>query len=290
MSMLRRLIPNTVAMQITGLVVVSLLLGNALTFAIATYQFRHNERGTHPESAAAQIVTLAELLTRAKSLDEFWNILDGAKTMGVGVENASVSSLVATPSLPQEPSFLKRAVEKLAAERGLKLLKLQPDDGGSEFVVVDRGAEEALVFRIPSSPEALPLLHGPALTTLTVATLSLLVLSAYAVRWITAPLRSFAEAADDFGRTLKNNQPLNERGPREIAQTARAQRHAASYLAFGGRAHLHADGNQPRSTHAADAGAFAERTTAGIRSTRISSGGFAQNRRPFSRHDGIPTR
>lgn len=223
MSVLRRFIPNTVAMQITGLVVVSLLLGNALTFAIATYQFRHSERGAHPESAAAQIVTLAELLTRAKSLDEFWNILDGATSMGIKVENVPMASLVATPSLPQEPSFLKRAVEKLAAERALKLVKtLQPADGGSEFVVVDRGGEEALVFRIPSSTDALPLLRGPALTTLTVATLSLLVLSVYAVRWITAPLRSFAEAADDFGRSLKNNQKLNERGPREIAQTARA--------------------------------------------------------------------
>ena len=66
-----------------------------------------------------------------------------------------------------------------------------------------------------------------ALCTLAVITLMILFVSAYAVRGVTAPLRSIATAASAFGRPGGGSgdgagEDLPESGPREVKQAARA--------------------------------------------------------------------
>jgi signal transduction histidine kinase len=60
------------------------------------------------------------------------------------------------------------------------------------------------------------------LCTLAVITFIILFVSTYAVRWITAPLTSIASAARAFGRPGGEAVEIDEHGPLEIAQAARA--------------------------------------------------------------------
>ncbi len=69
------------------------------------------------------------------------------------------------------------------------------------------------------------LLHfvlAPTVLTLAIVLVFVTLLSAYAVRWIIAPLSSVAAAAHSFGRSPDDNRTLNRGGPREIAQVADA--------------------------------------------------------------------
>jgi len=52
--------------------------------------------------------------------------------------------------------------------------------------------------------------------------LFMLLLSIYAVRWVTAPLAEVASAATSFGRSPQAHEALSRRGPREITQVTDA--------------------------------------------------------------------
>ena len=51
---------------------------------------------------------------------------------------------------------------------------------------------------------------------------AMLVVSVYAIRWVTKPLSEFAAAARSFGRSSAEERALKVDGPREIAQVAQA--------------------------------------------------------------------
>jgi signal transduction histidine kinase len=217
----RRLLPNTVALQITGLVLVCLLIGNALVFAIASYQMGRDS-GQHPGAAVAQIATISTLLTMARTPAETAQALALAARLGLPAEQMPIARLqpraAGSPRMPFSATLAARAEQ----HGDFTLLReLAPPDGDPAAVIVRIGPRDAAVFRGAGDGEPPTLLRGPGFTAFVVAVLFVLVLSVYAVRWITAPLTSFATAAEAFGRSLQSDEPLRETGPREIAQLAR---------------------------------------------------------------------
>lgn len=109
-----------------------------------------------------------------------------------------------------------------------------PPAGEASFVVQIRLHDGGLAtFDSFLSPQAAAVPTRIALTLLA-SLLVVAVLSLVAVRWVTVPLRTLADAADELGRNL-DRPPLPERGPAEVRRAATAfntmQRRLAHFIA-----------------------------------------------------------
>jgi signal transduction histidine kinase len=108
-----------------------------------------------------------------------------------------------------------------------------PQNGNNFLIQVGLHDGSLVTFDSYLSPEAAAVPGRIALTLLallvTVVTLSLI-----AVRWVTVPLRTLANAAEKLGEDI-NRAPLPETGPVEVRQAARAfntmQRRLAQFIA-----------------------------------------------------------
>jgi len=105
--------------------------------------------------------------------------------------------------------------------------------GGLSFVAQVALMDGTLVTfdaRTPQATEHWPLRLAGSIAVLLVA---VVLVSLFAVRWVTRPLRTLAGAAEELGRNI-HRPPLAETGPLEVAQAARAfntmQSRLAAYL------------------------------------------------------------
>ena len=110
---------------------------------------------------------------------------------------------------------------------------------------------------LPREATSLP---ARLLLTLTVLLMVVLTLSFIAVRWLSRPLRTLAEAAEGLGKNI-HAPPLAEEGPTEVRQAAKAFNTMQSRLVeLHRRSHPCAGGNLARPEDAADPTASACRT------------------------------
>ena len=117
---------------------------------------------------------------------------------------------------------------------------------------------------LPDRPRP-PFWGGPWMMTLLFAVISVTLLGLWAARALTAPLSSFAKAAESFSLNGAAA-PLPERGPEEIRSVARAlNRMRERITAPDRRPHQDAGRDQPRSAHADHADAAALRIHRGRR-------------------------
>jgi signal transduction histidine kinase len=94
---------------------------------------------------------------------------------------------------------------------------------GLALIVISLVAFSGIGAKHPSAHDRL--LHfvvAPSVVTLTIVLVFVTLLSAYAVRWIIAPLSAVAAAAQSFGRSPDASLIVRRGGPREIAQVADA--------------------------------------------------------------------
>jgi len=92
---------------------------------------------------------------------------------------------------------------------------------GVAFVVQTRlgdGARVTFDSRQPAETVSWP---GRLLISLVVLLAAVVVLTLIAVRWVTRPLKTLAQAAEELGRDI-NRPPLDEEGPLEVGRAARA--------------------------------------------------------------------
>src|SRR5262249_11164931 len=80
---------------------------------------------------------------------------------------------------------------------------------------------EMISARLPQEARRPPFMGSPWMMTLMFAVISVTLLGAWAARGLTAPLSSFAQAAENFSLDGADA-PLPERGPGEIRALARA--------------------------------------------------------------------
>ena len=114
-------------------------------------------------------------------------------------------------------------VDRLENTYGIVPLKgVAPGAEERNVVVVQLNNQSALVFQPATSISVSRLILVPSTFGVSIITVFLILLSAYAVRWITLPLSSIAAAALSFGRSSPDEPMLEEQGPREISQVARA--------------------------------------------------------------------
>ena len=224
MAPLSRFLPRTIAGQLTSVLVAAVLFGVCLA-SVVMFSLLYSggvgpSRATLVQVRAARIAAVVNGVRNAKTSGEAGLLLKRAN-----VDPVRVAWAAPPPSAPVAESG-DRLVAEVEEElrRSWRIETAPHPRGGSEanavYVKLDDG--RALRFVVSTFGGVRSLVLGQILFTLGVITTIILAVSAYAVRWVTAPLSSIASAARAFGRPGVHAADLEETGPIEIAQAARA--------------------------------------------------------------------
>ncbi len=81
------LLPRTICWQIIAFTALSAVLGNFITFAILSYQFRSEQRLHQEEAVAAIITTFAGLLAPAETPSGFSKLVAQGRAIRIAVQN-----------------------------------------------------------------------------------------------------------------------------------------------------------------------------------------------------------
>jgi signal transduction histidine kinase len=226
MRVVRRLIPGTIAGQITGLVIIAVLLGVGLASAVLLYLIDQGQTGPNREILAtvraAHIAAIAKEAEAANSKEQLSIALRRSRSNSIEATVVPAAGLAAPDELAPASPFIAAVEASLRDNWGLESLRRasQPGDGDSIFLKV--GDHNALRFEISPHGGLHNLLFVQTICALAIITSSIVFLSIYAVRWIISPLSSIASAARSFGRAGGDETELSVDGPREIEQAAQA--------------------------------------------------------------------
>ena len=224
---LRRLLPKTVAGQLTSVVMAAVLFGVVLASAVVYYLLYSGGLGPSRETLvqvrAARIAAVVNGVLQARSLSDSIYITKHASGEPVSVTWARTPPPAGDAEPPPKNSMVAEVEQDL--QKGWRLQTLPHDYAGNDenaiYVPVEDG--QVLRFAVATHGGLGSLVLTQTLFTLGVITFLILFVSAWAVRWVTAPLSSIASAARAFGRPGgAEAADLAENGPIEVAQAARA--------------------------------------------------------------------
>jgi signal transduction histidine kinase len=131
----------------------------------------------------------------------------------------NIESLPDTVAPEQDPATFEQRMLHHRLGANYRVFSLGPDtDPHKVGIVLPDGA---MISAMPSDFRPRSFWGGPWMMTLLFAVISFTLLGLWAARALTAPLSSFAKAAEDFSLD-GTAAPLPERGPEEIRSVARA--------------------------------------------------------------------
>lgn len=220
MISLGRLMPRSITAQITSLVAISVLLGVALLVTILLLVFGpppNDGKGT-----LAHVTEITRLMRSTTTPSEAAAVLAAAQRDDSKIRRVAISELA--PATGDSQSFLSRlALHQLATRPGIEILTDLRDPAGPKSQVVTRLSDtDALVFAIALDSRLWPILLTPTALIISIVTVSMVLLSFYAVRWVIAPLAAVAKAAASFGHSPQDAEALSRTGPHEIIQVTDA--------------------------------------------------------------------
>jgi signal transduction histidine kinase len=202
--------------QIAALVVASIVALHLIITAIFLF---HRPDQTEPafDHGHNEIAASIQLLGAADPTERPRLLADIAHAFPhLDIETVSPGSVMAADDIPDfEQRMLRR---HLGA--GYHVVSLG-HDGDARKVGITLPDGTMISARLLPDPRPRPFWTSPWMTTLLFAVISLTLLSLWAARALTAPLSSFARAAEDFSLNGAAA-PLPERGPEEIRSVARA--------------------------------------------------------------------
>ena len=228
MSFLCSFAPRTIAGQMTGLLIISVLLGVGLASAVLLYLVNQGQNEVSREIfaavRAARIATIAHEAQAAHSPAQLSDLLARLR-----LDRMEVSIIPVNGLKPKERAEATPAPRPMAAvENDLREdWKLEPLASASqtakgEEIILAINDREALKFDVSPHGALHNLLFVEAIGALSIITLSILLLSAYAVRWVISPLSCIASAAHAFGRSEGDDEDLRVDGPREMREAVQA--------------------------------------------------------------------
>ena len=220
MAGMQRLMPNSITAQITGLVAISVMLGVTLLVAILWLLVDPPARNDSPIFAAGRITEITRLVRAARSPTEADALLAAIRRSGLEVKRVALIDLVPTAADAFSSRF---AMRPLATQPDIELLNGLRDPTGPPSQIIARLDEDhGLMFNLAINASLWPIVLTPTALMVVIVMLFMLLLSIYAVRWVTAPLAEVASAATSFGRSPQAHEALSRRGPREITQVTDA--------------------------------------------------------------------
>jgi len=216
------LIPRSITAQITGIVAVSVLLGIVLLLTALLVFF---DGGAHhiPSTAAARIADVTQLVKAAESPEGAARTVAAAQRAGMKVTPVALADLQAPNENAQLSLAARLVANQLESNWEIDVIKgARLASGGADQLAVRLDDNSALLFETSAGVNLSHFVVAPAILTLTIVLVFVMLLSVYAVRSIIAPLSSVAAAAHSFGRSPDDTRILRYNGPREIAQVAEA--------------------------------------------------------------------
>lgn len=221
MTWVTRLMPRTITAQITGLVAVSVLLGITFLIAFLLLVLGPPSGKDDPSFTVARISEVTRLVRAAATPIEADVVLAATQATDLKARRVALADLQPTSAQRALPARL--AVRQLAAQPGVDLVDgLRDPTGPPSQIIVKLDPSHAIVFDVVIKARLLPFILTPTALLVVIVTVSMLLLSIYAVRWVVAPLAEVASAATAFGRSPQAHAALNRRGPREIIQVTDA--------------------------------------------------------------------
>ncbi|MBR0706231.1 ATP-binding protein [Bradyrhizobium liaoningense] len=214
----QQLIPQSITAQLTGLVAISVLSGVTVFGAIVWFLLDPPARDDSPVFAAVHVTEITRLMRATTSAAEADQLLTTIRRSGLDIRRVALADLV-----PSTTNLLssRLALHPLAAMPDIELLTGLRDPASPPSQIVTRlDQSNGLIFNLTIN--AWSLFVPPTALVLLIMALFVLLLSIYAVRWITAPLADIADAAASFGRSPHTHAALDLRGPREITQVTDA--------------------------------------------------------------------
>jgi signal transduction histidine kinase len=228
MSFLRGFAPRTIAGQMTGLLVTSVLLGVGLASAVLLYLVNQGQdevsREIFAAVRAARIATIAREAQAAHSPGQLSDLLARLRSdrMEVGIIPVDGLKPKERAEATPEPRPIAAVENDLREDWKLEPLASASQTVKGEEIIVAINDHDALKFDVSPHGALHNLLFVQAIGALSIITLSILLLSAYAVRWIISPLSSIASAAHAFGRSEEDEEDLRVDGPREMREAVQA--------------------------------------------------------------------
>lgn len=225
----RRLLPRSITVQITGLLVMSVVLGVGLTTAVAVYLYRESitplSADTLAIARAARIVAIVRQAQATTSETQLEHLVEVARQPGIDVELLPPTPVEkARPAAVRSwPVTVRPIVDELEHTWGIVPIHDRRTTGKPESIVIPIAGGRAIAFL-----NAGQLLRGQLfaagvlLVGAAIIAFGVLLISTYAGRWITAPLARIAATARAFGSQPSEAGALPEDGPREIAHVAGA--------------------------------------------------------------------
>jgi len=206
--------------QIAALVLASIVTIHLIL--TATFAFhRPDQSDPPPDHARSQLAAAAQLLAAAPAAERPGLFDDIARAF----PQLEIRSLINNPA-PDAASAASEAdgrdLRDLRRQLGHNYLifPFAPADGGQQVGIA---LPDGAMISAKISPDRLqpPFWAGPWMMTLLFVVISVALLGLWAARALTAPLSSFAKAAESFSLNGAAA-PLPERGPEEIRSVARA--------------------------------------------------------------------
>lgn len=199
--------------QIAALVVASIVA----IHLVLTATFLLHRPDPSFDRGHGQLVAAAQLLGAAPAAERPRLVADIARAF----PQLDIASLPAGPLPPaSEPDGFERRGLQRHLGGGYRIFALAGEGNGRRSgIVLPDGA--MISGNIPPDRGRPPFWGSPWMTTLLFAVISVGLLSLWAARALTAPLSSFASAAESFSLN-GGAAPLPERGPAEIRSVARA--------------------------------------------------------------------
>jgi signal transduction histidine kinase len=201
--------------QIAALVVASII---AIHLIITATFLIHRPDQIDPsiDRGHSQLAAVAQLLGTAAATERPRLFADVARAF----PQLELESLPSGPTpAAGEPDI--RILRSLHRRLGssYRIFALGPEDAGKVGIALPDGA--MISAKILPDPWPRPFWGGPWIMTLLFAVISVTLLGLWAARALTAPLSSFAKAAESFSLNGAAA-PLPERGPEEIRSVAKA--------------------------------------------------------------------
>jgi signal transduction histidine kinase len=227
MPSLRRLLPKTITAQVTALVAAAVLVGVFLTFIVLASLIGNPKGRMNPQlkavSEAARIATVVKEAKLSNSSAELAEIISRAQSPGGSVDVQPTTNLSFRPHQGSDNvGYAMRISDSLKSDWGIEPLWNETVPGWTGAIIVPFGNGRVLVFQVSEYQVAQTFLLVQAGAALAIFLVAMLILSIYAIRWVTRPLSEVAEAARSFGRSSSGDRVLKLDGPREIAQVAQA--------------------------------------------------------------------
>jgi signal transduction histidine kinase len=226
MKILRRLVPRTIAAQITCIVMAAVLVGVGLTSGVVVVLFSNSQAIANQDiMAAARAARIAAIVHKAEAFrtsEQLAKVLESYRSPTLDIQIVPLSALAAPAGAAPDSDYIRWLKADLEDSWGLVPLSTAPGNDRKDTIALKINNENALAFEpSPHTP-----LHYVVLMQMigavAIVVFVVLFLSLYALRAITAPLSSIASAARSFGKSMTDEEALPARGPREIEQVAEA--------------------------------------------------------------------